>query len=88
MINALKFADIKVRLLEALEQKLKIYPILGEDGGFSLVDGFMQIPVFTEIPSGFSLLGGPHVPTVGIIGNASGRIYTFALKVILPDIEI
>jgi hypothetical protein len=47
----------------------------------------MMLPLQGTI-SNNTILGGPSIPTIGIVGNTSGRIYTFALKAILPDIQI
>lgn len=82
----LKFADIQDSVKVELEKKLLTAPIPGE-GGFSLINGFLNPSVQSEISSGINM-GGPSMPMVGLVGNASGRVYAFALKAILPDIEI
>ena len=83
---AIKFLDIKEELQNALQEKLKQAPIVGE-AGFTLIDGFMTLPLHGEISNNV-IIGGPSIPVVGIVGNTSGRVYTFALKVILPRIQI
>ncbi|MDQ5912193.1 MAG: hypothetical protein QG568_408 [Patescibacteria group bacterium] len=85
-MNGIKFSDIKTELQAALGEKLKQTPILGE-AGFTLIDGFMTLSLNGELSNNL-IIGGPSIPTVGIVGNTSGRIYTFALKVILPNIKI
>ena len=78
----IKFDDVKQSILAALEQKTKT---VGEP--VSLVDGFASSPFSTEL-SDTVLLGGPTIPMVILVGNESGRLYFFALKAILKDIEI
>ena len=85
-MNGIKFSDIKAELQTALGEKLKQTPILGE-AGFTLIDGFMTLSLNGELSNNL-IIGGPSIPTVGIVGNTSGRIYTFALKAILPNIKI
>ena len=85
-MNGIKFSDIKTELQTALSEKLKQTPILGE-AGFTLIEGFMTSPLNGELSNSL-IIGGQSIPTVGIVGNTSGRIYTFALKVILPNIKI
>lgn len=85
-MNTVKFLDIKEKLQIALQEKLKQTPIVGE-AGFTLIDGFMTLPLHGDISNNL-IIGGPSIPVIGIVGNTSGRVYTFALKVILPDIQI
>lgn len=85
-MNGIKFSDIKTELQTALSEKLKLTPILGE-AGFTLIEGFMTSSLNGELSNNL-IIGGQSIPTVGIVGNTSGRIYTFALKVILPNIKI
>lgn len=85
-MDTIKFSDKKEEIQAALGEKLRQNPILGE-AGFTLVDGFMTLPLQGEISNNV-IIGGPSIPIVGIVGNTSGRIYTFALKVILPNIQI
>ncbi len=85
-MNAIKFIEIKDELQKALQDKLNKKPVIGEDG-FTLIDGFMTLSLNGEISTNI-IIGGPSIPVIGIIGNTSGQIYTFALKVILPNIKI
>jgi hypothetical protein len=85
-MNPIKFTEIKDKIQEALQEKLKETPIPNEKG-FALIEGFMRLPIYAEISNNL-IIGGPNVPIVGIVGNTSGRLYTFALKVIFPDIQI
>jgi hypothetical protein len=81
-MNKIAFVDIKHKILPILEQKTKT---IGES--VSLIDGFASSPFSTEL-SDSVLLGGPTIPMVMLVGNDSGRLYFFALKAILKDIEI
>ncbi len=47
----------------------------------------MSLPLQSEI-TGNITIGGPFIPMVGVVGKTSGRIYTYALKILLPDIQI
>lgn len=85
-MKPIKFSDIKEELQKKLQQKLQITPILGE-AGFTLIEGFITTSLQGEISGNF-ILGGPTIPTIGIVGNTSGRIYTFALKAVMPEIKI
>jgi len=78
----IKFEDIKPEILSILEQKAEA---LGEP--VNLVDGFVSSQFSTEL-SDSVLLGGPTIPMVMLIGKESGRLYFFALKILLPNIEI
>lgn len=85
-MTPIKFSDIKNRLQLALQEKLQLTPIPNENG-FSIIEGFMTLPLQGEISNNV-MIGGPNIPIIGIVGNTSGRIYTFALKAILPEIQI
>ncbi len=82
----IKFSEIKDDLQTALNEKLRL-SLIPNESGFTLIEGFMTLPLQGEISNNV-ILGGPSIPVVGIVGNTSGRIYTFALKVILPKLEI
>jgi hypothetical protein len=85
-MSSIKFSDIKDKLQVALQEKLKNTPISHENG-FALVEGFMTLPLQEEISNNV-VIGGPNIPIIAIVGNTSGRIYTFALKAILPEVKI
>lgn len=84
---SVKFSDIKDDLQKALQERLKNTSMPDEREGFALIEGFMTLPLQGEI-SGGMIIGGPSIPMVGIVGKTSGRVYTYALKAILPDIQI
>lgn len=84
MNKIVKFSEIKDELLKNLDKKLKESPIPNEKG-LSLIEGFMNFSLQGEISNNF-VIGGPSIPVVGVVGNSSGRIYTFALKVLMPQL--
>lgn len=85
-MKVIKFSEIKEELQKALNEKLRSTPITGE-AGFNLIEGFMTMPLQGEISNNV-IIGGPSIPVVGIVGTTSGRIYTFALKAVMPSLEI
>ena len=84
-MTPIKFDDYKQRITDAIQAKLQITPIIGENG-FTLVEGFIMQPLSKEV-SGNIIIGGPTIPLVAIVGNTSGRMYYFALKALLPNLE-
>jgi len=82
----IKFSDKKQQITDAIQAKLRVTPIIGENG-FTIVEGFIMQPISSEV-SGNMIIGGPTIPLVAIVGNTSGRMYYFALKALLPDINI
>lgn len=85
MSRIIKFEDIKDRLNQALhkrdEQKL-----LHINEPVTLVNGFIKSPLSKEI-SASVVLGGPEIPMVALLGKQSGRLYFFALKALISDLE-
>ena len=80
--KTLKFSEHKKNITKALESRE-----LGIDEEISLIDGFINQPVFKEL-TGAIVIGGPTIPMIAAVGNSSGRVYFFALKAILPEVEI
>lgn len=79
----LKFSEYKERITNALNSKGNS---LGIQETVSLIDGFINQPIYSELTGAF-VIGGPTIPMIAVVGN-SGRIYFFALKALLPDIKI
>ena len=82
----IKFSEIKERLVQALNLKLSQNK-LSVNEKVTIVDGFVNQPLSMEL-SGAFVIGGPAVPMIMLVGNDSGRVYYFALKAILPDVQI
>jgi len=82
----IKFIEIKPKLIEALNDKLKTNQLHLQEK-VNIIDGFVNQPLSMEL-SGAFVIGGPAVPMIMLVGAESGRIYYFALKAILPDVQI
>ncbi len=78
----IQFDEVKDRIKEALQKKS-----LKTGESLTLLDGFVSEFVRKELSSSI-LVGGPIVPMVMLIGNETGQVYLFALKALLPDIEL
>ena len=84
--KTIKFSEIKKDLITVLNEKLKTEELhLTEK--VTIIDGFINQPLSMEL-SGSFVIGGPAIPLIVLIGDESGRVYYFALKAILPNIEI
>ncbi|MFA5829313.1 MAG: hypothetical protein WC843_02355 [Candidatus Gracilibacteria bacterium] len=83
-MEPLKFSDHKAKIIEALNAR---GPQLGILEPIALVEGFINQPLQMEFTGGL-VIGGPAIPMVAVVGNNSGRIYYFALKALLPDIQL
>ena len=79
-MNKIIFADVKQDILDALQK-------LPQDAGITekvgLVDGFINNPLSRELSDSI-IIGGPSVPMVLLVGETTGRVYFFALKILLP----
>jgi hypothetical protein len=80
------FEDYKEKIQVAIESKIANRVIVDPEG-FILVDGFINMPFQKEIGSAF-VLGGPSIPSVAVVGKSTGLIHTFALKILLPNINL
>jgi hypothetical protein len=84
--KTIKFSEKKEEILNALNEKItsgKWY--INEK--VTIIDGFVNQPMSMEL-SGSFIIGGPSVPMIMLVGTESGRIYYFALKAILPNVNI
>jgi hypothetical protein len=81
----IKFTDIREKLKKAFQAKLKFNP-LPENEGFWIMEGFCGVLLFNSLP--ISPFGDATLPLVGFVGKESGRVYTYALKGLLPDIDL
>lgn len=80
----LKFSDYKDQIIKALRDKQES---LGINEPVTLADGFINQPIQKELSSSF-VIGGPVIPMIAVVGNNSGRMYFFALKALIPNIEL
>ena len=83
-MSNLTFTEIRPRIIAALQTR-QVYLAINEP--ITLIDGFFQQPIQNEI-SGNMIIGGPAIPMIMVVGNNSGRLYYFALKHLLPDLNI
>ncbi len=81
----INFEQYKSQIQAAIESKIKLGSI-SDSQGFILIDGFINMPFQKEMGGAF-IIGGPTVPAVAVVGKSTGLIHTFALKVILPNIQ-
>lgn len=82
-MNPIKFPEYKQKIIDALNVRM---PQLGIHEPITLVDGFVNQPLQNEFTGGL-FIGGPAIPMIAVVGNNSGRIYYFALKALIPDIN-
>ena len=82
-MNLINFKSRK-KEIEIAINKLLSKGILDEPDGYILLDGYMNYPIQNEVGG---LLGaeGQSLPTIAIVGKSTGRVYTFALKILLPE---
>ena len=84
MDNQKNFSEYKDEILKALNEKMSKGEIKIQEK-VTLVDGFFM-QSFQDTLQGIQL-GGRTVPSIMLVGE-SGQIYFFALKAILPNIQI
>lgn len=85
-MSNINFDAYKNEIQEAIQGKLAT-GIVKDPDGFILIDGFINMPFQKDIGGTF-VLGGPTIPAVAIVGKSTGIIHTFALKVLLPNIQL
>ncbi|MDN4165866.1 hypothetical protein QWY31_10145 [Cytophagales bacterium LB-30] len=82
----INFEEYKAQVQQAIELRIK-KGLLSDPEGFILIDGFVNIQFQKEMGGAF-VIGGPTIPAVAVVGKSSGLVYTFALKALLPNIQI
>ena len=78
----IEFTKVRHKIIEAIENTSK--DILGINESVTLLDGFVSSPYTTKLSNDF-VLGGPFVPMVMLVGNATGRIYFFSYKFLVKE---
>ncbi len=86
-METIRFKDQQEKIISAIKEKLHGNPIISSEGGFTIIEGFFNQPFQDDIADKI-VIGGKTVPMVAIVGNKTGRMYFFALKALLPGIEI
>lgn len=82
----IKFDTYRVQLQQIISQKYSRGEFSGEQS-VALIDGFLNDPLQTSIGTGYSL-GGPSLPLVAVVGATTGKVYYFALKALIPTIQL
>jgi hypothetical protein len=80
------FEKYKAEIQTAIEAKISA-GVISDPAGFILIDGFINLPFQTKLDGSFSL-GGNSIPSVAVVGKSTGLINTFALKILLPGIQL
>src|SRR5690348_3904420 len=82
------FQELRPRLEAALNQRIQTPGFLVDPQGYSLIEGFISVGLQDEIgnDAGF-VIGGKSVPMVAIVGNSNGRVFYFAVTVLLPEVK-
>jgi hypothetical protein len=89
------FQDYRNKIMEALiargyyfdAPKVIAPGITSHTTTYTLLQSFINQPIQTEI-SGNVVIGGPTLPMVAIANNQTGQLEFFALRILLPDIQI
>ena len=79
----IRFKDIKDRIMSELEKRMDK---TGISEKITLINGFLNEPFSKELSDAL-VVGGPKVPMVILVGNESGRIYLFALRELIDDLD-
>ncbi len=83
---SVKFEDEKANIQKEIEKKIST-GVIKDPAGFILIEGFINMPTQNEVGAAF-VIGGPTIPTVAVVGKTTGLVYTFALKILLPNIKL
>jgi hypothetical protein len=83
-MSVINFETHKGEIQAAIQSKIEA-GVITDPSGFILIDGFINTPIQKDVGNTY-LLGGPAIPAVAVVGKSTGLIYTFALKVLLPQI--
>ncbi len=81
-MSKIDFLEYKEKIISALNNNSAA---LGINESVTLLDGFLNLSTQKQLPG--IVIGGPSIPAVVLVGN-SGRIYIFALKALIKDLEI
>lgn len=85
-MNTIKFESYKAQIQKAIEVRIQ-QGLIKDAAGFILIDGFINMPFQKELGNSF-VVGGPTIPSVAVVGKSSGLVYTFAIKVLIPGIQL
>ena len=77
------FQELRDQIMQALPSAF--LAIQHNENGFTLVEGFVSLPIQKNL--GTYNIGGQSIPMVAVVGNTSGKMYFFALKKLIPDLQ-
>ena len=80
----MKFKDYKKEIVEELKDRLNKIPLQEKA---TLIEWFFYPHICDKYTSVISLWW-PTVPMVGVVWDESGRVYFYALKALLSNLEI
>jgi hypothetical protein len=86
-MESITFKDCQEQILNAIN-KITNSGVISDPKGFILIDGFTHIHLQNIVGPNIILGGQSTVPAVAIVAKSTGLVYTFALKVLIPDIKI
>lgn len=85
-MNPVVFEEHRKQIEDAINIRIKNGSIK-DPSGFILIDGFINMTSNKKIENSI-IVGGPSIPCISVVGKSTGLVYTFALKVLLPNIQI
>lgn len=77
-----KFRDIQKQVNDSIESK---WDKLGINESVTMIDTFFYIHGNTEYSSS-ALETNRYIPCVVLVGDETGRVYTFSLLFLVPDL--
>lgn len=82
------FEAIRGDLIKALIEKMTLNPCFRDsEEKFTLLNGFFNTPVQDRL-DGHIYLGGPSIPMIAVMGQSSGQVIFFALKFLMPNLDV
>lgn len=78
----IKFEEIKEELRRVLTERLGFAPRI-----FTLIEGFTLNYVYQTLDNELRI-GGKNIPGVILVNNKTGELHHFALKSLLPNLDI
>ncbi len=85
-MSVINFEAYKGQIQAAIQQRIT-QGLISDPAGFILLDGYINLPLQKEMGGAF-VIGGPTVPAVAVVGKSTGIVHTFALKVLIPNIQL
>jgi hypothetical protein len=86
MKKIIKFSKIKKDIIKSLNKKLNEKK-LHINEKITLLDGFVNQVHLPNLQKEW-IIGGNSIPMIILVGDESGQIYYFALKAILPKLNL